>query len=192
MVLALLPDDRERPVNESAILVGGPSDGKEIATRARIIETVFAMPERIWTPAPRPAWWRHPVRWFRWQPPPPPKPPKLIQLRYEADGTTDSGRRVFRLTSPWQPYRGPDANSADDNLYEALAHAMYAVHPVIRQDLATRWVMNPDWYSRICRDPEMVPWPDDTVLGMKIRVTDDGGAPHLENPRFPQGWPGTP
>lgn len=174
-----------------AVLAGGPHDGRQITgTRAKIIESVFATPERIWTPSPRPAWWRHPIKYLRWKPPPPPEPPKLIQLRYEADGTTDNGRQVFRLTSPWQPYHGPEASPDDGNLYKALVHAMYAVHPAIRQDNATRWVMNMGWYARIRREPDPVPSPEDVLLGTKVRVSADGGAPHLENPRYPQGWPG--
>jgi hypothetical protein len=172
-----------------AVLIGGPHDGRDVThTKANTIETVFAMPLSLITGTPRPRWWRHPVKYLRWKPPPPPEPPKLIQLRYTADGTTDNGRRVFRLASPWQPYRGPEAED-DGGIYPALAKAMYAVHPAIRQDGATRWVMNPGWHARIRRDPNMLPDPDDMVFGTRIRVTADGGAPHLENPRFPQGWP---
>ena len=131
--------------SDPAILVGGPNDGKNIAVagHTNYVEAVFMMPLAVIITTPRPRWWRHPVGWLRWKPPPPPPEPKLIQLRYAADGTTDNGRRVFRLTSPWQPYRGPDAVQDGGGIYPALAKAMYAVHPAIRQHSGTRWVMNP-------------------------------------------------
>jgi hypothetical protein len=199
-----------------AVLLGGPHDGKIIThTKASHIETAFVMPEPAVIARPRPPWWRHPVRYFRWKLPPPPKPPELIQLRYTADGTMDAGRRVYRLASPWQSYRGPEACPQDGSkLHESLVRASYAVHPVIRQDPATRWVMSLDWWKQIRReavsygyggdegddvsygyggdegdeDDQVKPSPHDMVMGIRISVTADGGVPHLENPRYPQGW----
>ena len=98
-------------------------------------------------------------------------------------------------------FRGPDIDAGAD-LYHAMADAMYGVHTFIRNDRETCWVMSRDWYDRLRakayelgdrEDPEpdpekRVPQPGDQILGIKMTVTEDGGPPHLENPRYPQDW----
>jgi hypothetical protein len=187
-----------------AVLIGGPQDGKIVTVSAgtRAIQAHFMLPIPFVAESPRPRWWQHPVRYLRWKPAPLPELPEPVQLRYIDDGTSDNGRRVFRLASPWQPYRGPDASPEDGGLYKALLIAMYAAHPAIRQDRAARWVMNLDWWKQTRRecgqcdddddDEKWKPSPEDMLLGIRIRVADDAGAPHLENHRFPQGWPEKP
>jgi hypothetical protein len=89
-------------------------------------------------------------------------------------------------------FRGPDADT-DGDVYRALILACYAVHPVIR-GYGGHWVMNLDWYKRVRAeagmpgddDPEKwEPKPDDMLLGLPVTVTDDGGAPHVENRNYP-------
>ena len=185
------------PSMEDAILIGGPRDGKRITVSAEASTVEAAMIKPVPPPKPhppRPPWWRF-IRRRRWRPAPPPEPLEMIQLTYRADGTRADGLRVFRLAGEWQPYRGPDADMSG-NLYNGLVGAMYAVHPMIRQDRDTRWVMDSGWYKRVRAlaevpadedsDPdEWEPNPDDMLLGLRISVTEDGGRPHLENPRHP-------
>jgi hypothetical protein len=181
-----------------ALLAGGPRDGKRIAvadgtgtvTVAYVKRTPFPLP-----PEPRPPWWRHPIRWFRWKPPPPPPMPEVTQLAYRDTGKISGGARVFEIDGDWPWFRGPEAAGAD---YRDLVTAYGVVHPMIRQDQGTRWVMSPDWYMRIRAiggnersDPDhddpakWEPDPRDCLLGVPITVTGDGGAAHIENRRYP-------
>jgi hypothetical protein len=183
-----------------ALLAGGPRDGARITVgETSAITAVYAKRIRVLFHPPRPAWWRHPVQWFRWRPPPPPPPPELIQLTYRDTGKTDNGARVFQLAGDWPWFKGPEAGD-DENLYKALMVAFAAVDPVLRHDPETRWVMDLDWYKRVRammmvpignddEDPgKWVPSPQDMLLAIPVTVTDDGGAPHIENRRYPADY----
>jgi hypothetical protein len=174
------------------LLAGGPCDGKRIAaadgTGTVTVAYVKPMPWPL-PPEPRPAWWRHPIRWFRWKPPPPPPAPEYMQLAYHDTGKVSDGARVFEIDGDWPWFKGP---AADGGGYRDLVTAYGVVHPMIRQDKGTRWVMNRDWYMRIRAmaseraDPaKWMPDPRDCLLGVPVAVTDDGGAPHIENRRYP-------
>lgn len=177
---------------------GGPYDGRRgSVTEVRpVITAVYVPPVPLVIEAPRPSPWKHPVRWFRWTPPPVPGPPELQQLTYRDTGEMRDGARVFAIDADWPWFKGPEAKSGGD-LHGALVDAMYAVHPMVRGDAATRWVMDLGWY-RLARafalregtDPdEWRPSPDDRLFGIRIMVTAGGGAPHLENRRYPADWP---
>ena len=188
-------------MNEPVVLLGGPRDGIQITvdTGTNTITAVTAEIPPWQYHAPRPRWWLHPIAWVRWKPPPPPEPPRMIQLEYRREGTVRDGLPVFRLQDgEWRPYRGPGIDPGQ-GIYPAMVTALYAVPPQVRQDPATRWVMSRDWYDRVRahavtngEDPEpdpekRVPAPGDRVLGVLITVTEDGGAPHIENPRMSAG-----
>ena len=188
---------------ETVILDGGPSDGKRITIGdgTSTVTAVTAPPVPIVIAEPKPPWWRF-IRRLRWRPPPPPPQPKAVQLSYRDSGDRLDGLRVFRLGDGWQPYRGPEI-SGDGNLYKELVTALYAAHPMLRLGSAgTRWVMDLEWYRRVRAearqagsdpdgdDPdEWTPDPKDLLIGIPVSVTGDGGRPHLENARYPAGWP---
>ncbi len=182
------------------ILAGGPRDGHHVtaAPDTRSIEVVTSgLPPRRPAVPPRPSLLRHPFRWLRYRPLLLPDPlPDPVQVTYKPDGTYQDGLRVFRITGGWQPFRGPDI-MPEDTLYKALVTALYAVHPAIRQDRHSRWVMDLGWYKRVRasagerEDPDhddpdkWTPSPQDLLLGIPVHVTADGALPHLENPRYP-------
>lgn len=185
------------------VFEGGPWHGRlsDLTRLPEVVTTPYAPPVPVWRPPARPSWRRHPWRWYRWQPPAPPPPPEMQVLRYRDSGETRDGRRVYRIGPEWPWFKGREA-SPDGDLYRALATACYAVHPMVRQDPQTRWVMDLGWYKRIRAiavrpgtdpdedDPEKwKPDPEDRLLGMRIDVQADGGAPHLENRRYPQDYP---
>ena len=183
-----------------ALLAGGPQDGKRIAVSDGTLTVTAAYARPVpWQPPPepRPSWWRHPVRWFRWKPPLPQPMPEYTQLAYRDTGNVRDGARVFEIDSDWPWFRGQEA-AGDGDLYRSLVTAWSAAHPMIRQDRDTRWVMNRDWYMRVRAiggnersDPDhddpgkWEPDPRDCLLGVPIAVTGDGGAPHIENRRYP-------
>jgi len=176
----------------TAILSGGPQDGKLLEVQAGRLNVAVAR----YTPArphpPKPSRW-HPFKRRRWQPPPPPQLPEMLVVTYKDSGKTDSsGRHIYTLDSDWKPYCGPDL-AIDADLIPGLAAALYAVDPFIRHHPQTRWVMNNAWYMKIRAelgadsgdDPESwVPEPGDCVLGTRITVRADGDRPHIENPAF--------
>lgn len=191
------------------ILEGGPHDGKQVETDAPVITTIYMKPLKWPVPPSRPdkpSWQQHPVRflrWWRWKPPAPeiPPMPEAEQLTYRDTGTTRDGKPVYAIDGGWPWYKGPQADARNSDLYGALATAHYAVHPVIRHDPQTRWVMDLDWYKRIRAaaaprgetDPDepdkWEPSEYDSFLGTWITVTDDAGPPYIENRRYPAGWP---
>lgn len=196
------------PPAESSVTVtpiifeGGPQDGKNgMLDDLRHVVTVAWMPPLplLDSPPPRPRWWRHPLKWARWKPPPLPELPEPQQLAYRDTGERRNGRRVFAIASDWPWFKGP-CISDDGDLYRALATACYTVHPMVRQDSLTRWVMDLGWYRRIraVADPDgdnpekWQPDPEDMLLGIRITVIPDGGAPHLENRRYPDGYGARP
>lgn len=74
-------------------------------------------------------------------------------------------------------------------LYERLIRAYFAVDPTLQSLLGAPgvyWVMNLDWYKQIRtafapeddRDPDE--WEGDHLLGVPVRVREDGGEPHIE------------
>ena len=178
---------------------GGPNHGRVHAVKElpRVVNVAWMPPlPLLESPPPRPRWWRHPLRWYRWRPAPLPPIPEPQQLAYRDTGETRDGRHVYR-PADWPWFKGPKA-SAEGDLYHALATACYAVHPRVRQDTETRWVMDLGWYKRIRAiavtagddDPEKwKPDPEDRLMGIRIDVKPDGGAPHLENRRYPQDYP---
>lgn len=197
-------------MTEVVILRGGPADGRQVTpgNEARTVNVLYTPPLRLVSGPPKPPWW-HPIRRLRWRPVPLPELPEPIELEYARDFTTEDGLPVFRLASPWQPYRGPDLAATggldltdSSDLHHGLVDAMYAVHPQIRHDSATEWVMNLAWYREVRgaarafgdRDPDgddpanWTPKAGDQLMGVRITVTSDGGRPHLENTRYPQGW----
>ena len=181
------------------LLAGGPRDGKRIAVSdgTATIMVAYAKPiDLTWAPESRPSIWRHPIRWFRWKPPPAPPLSEVTQLAYRDSGTVSDGARVFAIDGDWAWFKGPEAVE-DGNLYRSLTAALGVVHPMIRQDQGARWVMSRDWYMRVRAmaservDPDhddpskWMPDSRDCLLGVPVTVTDDGGAPHIENRRYP-------
>jgi hypothetical protein len=180
------------------VFEGGPRHGdRRTMTRLPIlvhVPYVKPLPLLISAP-PRPPWW-HPLRRRRWSPPPIPEPPVMQQLAYRDTGQDSDGARVYRLDG-WPWFKGPEvAKGEDGGLYKSAVAAAYAIDPRIRRDGQTRWVMDLTWYKLMRRmsgddsDPEKwVPSPDDTFLGIRVMVTEDGGAAHLENRRYPADYP---
>jgi hypothetical protein len=81
-------------------------------------------------------------------------------------------------------------------VYEVLVKAGDGTHPQWRILATTHWVMSLDWYKAIRRaslppdadddardETKWEPQPGDMVLGWHIRVTEDGGQPHLVDGR---------
>jgi hypothetical protein len=184
------------------LLEGGPYDGRLIAAESAVVSMVYAKPiPPVVPPDEPPSWWRHPIRWLRWRR----RSPKFLlmpepqQLTYRDTGRIHDGARVYAVDGNWVWFRGPQAVENGD-LLRSLAAAYGAVHPMIRQDRQTRWVMDLAWYKRIRAmsisrvdpdydDPDKwVPSPLDLLLGVEIAVMDDGGVPHLENRRYPADW----
>lgn len=75
---------------------------------------------------------------------------------------------------------------SDKDLYRQLVDALYVMPPRERQ--TAHWVMGQEWVRRIDAmrlagiDP-MPSWawmPDKVLLGKHVKVTDDGGEPHME------------
>lgn len=194
-------------MNQPVILLGGPADGRltEADDEATAIEAI--VPHLVTVNLPpfpasgsRPRWWRHPLAWRRWKPSPemPELMPEFRTLIYRFRGDWQDGRKVF-VAEGWEHFRGPEAD-ADGDIFRACVDAAYAVHPVIRLDLHTHWVMDLAWWLMIWRanlpprepdEPEPIPpAPSDAdlLLGMPIQVRVFGGRPHLENPRLPHDY----
>lgn len=192
---------------------GGPYDGRRgtVTSLSRVVNVAYVKPVQLPVPPgrpERPPWWRHPARyarWRRWTPPPASpldfEPPKFQQLAYRDTGQVRDGAHVYAI-GDWPWFKGPQVSGGDD-LPRALAAACYAVPPRVRQDTRTRWVMDLGWYKRIRatamasgkddpdgEDPEKwKPDPEDQLMGIRIDVQADGGAPHLENRRYPADYP---
>lgn len=187
------------------ILEGGPHHGREISLAARqeppgTITVPWMPPTAVAPPVPaRPSWWRHPVRWYRWQAPAPwtPPDPQFRQFAYRDSGQVRGNYLVYKTDDSWEGYKGPEVHpSAEgDDLYHELCSALFAVPARIRADKGTRWVMTLDWYKRLRRElpwlndsadeSTWVPGPADTLLAKPIEVREDGGAPHIESPGYP-------
>ena len=163
----------------NVILAGGPEHGRRLSLGSDVREYVTvaaATLPPISSADPRPPWWQ-PIRRLRWKPSPPPAPPTFTQCSYRRDGELADGTPVywFRPGLSTQP---PE----EGKLYPFLADALHAIPP--RDRHAAVWVMDPDWYGKVCRvsgyGDETQPAPGDMLLGRPVRVTDDGGVPHLE------------
>jgi hypothetical protein len=143
----------------------------------------------IWVPPPpRPKWWRHPLRWYRWKPPEPPPMPEMKLLTYRRTSEVRDGATVYEIDGDWPWFKGPEAEGDDvPGLYVALN-----VHPAIRRDPRTRMVMSPEHYSAM---RSMAGWPPglgdprDSLFGIQVEVSADGGAPRLENRAYPADYP---
>lgn len=179
------------------LLEGGPRHGERrtIGTLGAVLNVAYIKPMPIVMPAPRPPWWRHPLRWLRWSPPPPLPLPEFVQVAYRDTGQDSDGARVYRLDG-WPWFKGPEVTKGEDGgLCKSAVAAAYAIDPMIRRDGHTRWVMDLTWYKLMRKmsgdesDPsKWAPSPGETFLGIPVMVIDDGGAAHLENRRYPAGF----
>lgn len=187
-------------MTSSIVFEGGPQHGKvqAVSQLPQAIQAAYMRPMPIWVPPeppPRPKWWRHPLRWYRWKPPEPVFPPMPVMemLTYRPTGEVRDGATVYEIDGDWG-FKGPEASDASAR---ALVAALRPVDPRIRRDPATRWVMSPHWYGRVLSDPgtTVAYSPPDAMtgefqlLGIPVDLRDDGGAPHLENRRYPQDYP---
>lgn len=180
------------------VFEGGPNHGKvqAVSQLPQAIQAAYMRPMPIWVPPPpRPKWWRHPIQWFRWKPPPPPPMPVMEQLTYRRTSEVRDGARVYEITGEWG-YKGPEADG-DGEPVKATLKALSGVHPIIRRDPLTRWVMGPSWWYQLRTAAVAIngysddwrPSPEDIMFGIPVEVREDGGAPHLENRRYPQDYP---
>jgi hypothetical protein len=172
---------------------GGPYHGRRnsMAGLPARVTVAYMRPLPVLTWEPRPRWWRHPWRWLRWKPAPLPPIPEPEMLAYSDTGETRDGARIYAIGDGWPWFKGPEVGD-DGNLYKATCAAMAAVPFPIRRDPETRWVMNAEWDQRLralsieMRDP---PGPREYMLGIRVKVTADGGKPHLENRAYPADYP---
>lgn len=164
----------------NVILAGGPEHGRRLDLGSDVKEyvTVAATPlPPISSADPRPSWWQ-PIRRLRWKLPPPPAPPSLTQCSYRRDGELADGTPVY-----WFRPGLSTAPPQEGELQSFLFDALYAVPPRDRQSAV--WVMDPDWHRKVCHlaaepDPGDRPPVPSLLLGRPVRVTEDGGVPHLE------------
>ena len=66
---------------------------------------------------------------------------------------------------------------SDDDLYKQLVDTEYAMHPRERQ--TAYWVMNKDWRDRLKAMRHGASGPLQVLLGKRVKITEDGGEPHL-------------
>ena len=162
------------PTEHNAILAGGPEHGKRIAVSSEYV--TLAAADFNWlalAPAPRPSFWRHPLHWYRWQPPVSLAEPTYTQHSYRAAGHLTDGTRVYWYAGPDKP---PPANTDDTlrYLYETAAK----VSPARRNAPGMHWVMGPEWYAAVRQVPTTITWDmDNSLLGIPVKVSY--GSPRL-------------
>ncbi len=173
-----------------AILAGGPLHGRRLDVRdgAKGYETYIVEQPLPASAPPRPPWWQPLRRRHRKRAAIAaiPRPlGELARCAYRRDGQLSDGTPVY-----WHREGLSIRPPGEGKLHPFLVDALYAVPA--RDRMHARWVMDLEWWKKARREaceynPKLdrdeskwIPSVRDELLGKPVRVTEDGGVPHLE------------